>query len=74
MAQVACGRRKVVETVTETPAPGGGAVRVTGIAYDDAVFTTVGNSSSAIENGNVVRYSAWMRNDPLDPITIDYQF
>ena len=39
----------------------------------NSVFTAIGNPSAKLENGNVVRYSAWFRSDPADPITVDPQ-
>jgi hypothetical protein len=35
------------------------------------VFATIGNPSGKLENGNVIRYSAWFRSDPANPITVD---
>lgn len=37
------------------------------------VFTTIGNPSGKLENGNVIRFSVWMRSDPTNPITVDPQ-
>jgi hypothetical protein len=37
------------------------------------VFASIGNASGKLENGNVVRLSAWFRNDPLDPVTAEPQ-
>jgi hypothetical protein len=39
----------------------------------NSVFTTIGNPSGKLENGNVIRYSAWFRSDPANPITVDPQ-
>ena len=39
----------------------------------NSVFTAIGNSSGKLANGNIVRYSAWFRSDPADPITVDPQ-
>jgi hypothetical protein len=39
----------------------------------NSVFATIGNASGKLENGNVVRYSAWFRSDPANPITVDPQ-
>ena len=39
----------------------------------NSVFATIGNASGKLENGNVVRYSAWFRGDPANPITVDPQ-
>lgn len=35
----------------------------------NSVFATIGNVSGKLENGNVVRYSMWVRSDPVNPIT-----
>jgi hypothetical protein len=32
------------------------------------VFNTIGNPSGRLENGNVIRYSMWMKIDPNDPV------
>jgi hypothetical protein len=37
------------------------------------VFTTIGNASGKLENGNVIRLSMWFRSDPANPITLDPQ-
>ncbi len=39
----------------------------------NAVFAAVGNSSGRLEAGNVIRFSAWFRADPANPITVDPQ-
>jgi hypothetical protein len=39
----------------------------------NSVFTAIGNPSGKLENGNVIRYSAWFRSDPANPITVDPQ-
>jgi hypothetical protein len=33
------------------------------------VFAAIGNTTGKLENGNVVRYSMWVRSDPASPIT-----
>jgi hypothetical protein len=33
------------------------------------VFSTIGNASGKLENGNAVRFSLWMRMDPDAPVT-----
>ena len=33
----------------------------------NSVFTTIGNPSGKLENGNVIRFSAWYRKDPQEP-------
>jgi hypothetical protein len=35
------------------------------------VFAAIGNASGKLENGNVIRFSAWYRSDPANPITLD---
>src|SRR5688572_24287786 len=52
----------------------GGANEVTNLdapntAPVNSVFTTIGNPSGKLENGNVIRYSAYFRSDPANPIT-----
>lgn len=37
----------------------------------DPVFAAIGNPSGRLENGNVIRVSAWFRSDPANPITLD---
>jgi hypothetical protein len=37
------------------------------------VFSAIGNPSGRLENGNVVRFSAWYRSDPANPIVVDPQ-
>ena len=39
----------------------------------NSVFTTIGNASGKLENGNVIRLSAWFRSDPANPITSEPQ-
>jgi hypothetical protein len=39
----------------------------------NSVFTTIGNPSGKLENGNVIRFSAWYRKDPANPIAVDPQ-
>jgi hypothetical protein len=39
------------------------------VAPANAVFATIGNASGKLENGNVLRYSMWVRSDPNNPIT-----
>jgi hypothetical protein len=36
----------------------------------DPVFATIGNASGKLENGNAIRFSMWMRQDPNDPVTM----
>jgi hypothetical protein len=35
----------------------------------DPVFAAVGNASGKLQNGNALRFSMWMRQDPADPVT-----
>jgi hypothetical protein len=35
----------------------------------NSIFTTIGNLSGKLENGNAVRLSMWMRQDPTNPVT-----
>lgn len=35
----------------------------------NAVFATIGNASGKLENGNVIRFSMWVRSDPVSPVT-----
>lgn len=35
----------------------------------DPVFAAIGNTSGKLENGNAIRFSMWMRQDPSDPVT-----
>jgi hypothetical protein len=37
----------------------------------DPVFAAIGNPTGRLENGNVIRVSAWFRSDPANPITLD---
>lgn len=39
----------------------------------NSVFNTIGNASGKLEDGNVVRLSAWFRSDPANPIEIEPQ-
>ena len=39
----------------------------------DPVFATIGNASGRLEDGNVVRFSVWVRNDPFAPTTVESQ-
>ena len=39
----------------------------------NSVFSTIGNASGKLEDGNVIRLSAWFRSDPANPITIEPQ-
>jgi hypothetical protein len=39
----------------------------------NSVFTTIGNASNKVEDGNVFRFSAWFRSDPAQPITAEPQ-
>ena len=35
----------------------------------NAAFATIGNASGKLENGNVLRFSMWVRSDPNNPVT-----
>jgi hypothetical protein len=35
----------------------------------NSVFAAIGNASGKLENGNVLRYSMWVRSDPASPVT-----
>jgi hypothetical protein len=35
----------------------------------DPVFASIGNASGKLENGNAIRFSMWMRQDPNAPVT-----
>jgi hypothetical protein len=37
------------------------------------VFASIGNPSGKLENGNMLRFSAWFRSDPANPITVEPQ-
>ncbi|TWT97749.1 hypothetical protein Pla108_19010 [Botrimarina colliarenosi] len=39
----------------------------------NSIFSTIGNPSGKLENGNVLRFSAWFKSDPLNPIVVDPQ-
>ncbi|MEX2093400.1 MAG: hypothetical protein WD971_12020, partial [Pirellulales bacterium] len=39
----------------------------------NSVFSTIGNASGKLEDGNVIRFSAWFRSDPTNPITAEPQ-
>lgn len=39
----------------------------------DPVFAAIGNASGRLEDGNVIRFSTWVRNDPLAPMTVEPQ-
>jgi hypothetical protein len=36
----------------------------------DPVFAAIGNASGKLENGNAIRFSMWMRQDPNDPVSM----
>ncbi len=55
-----------------TPVPVGGP-DIDNADPPNAVFTTIGNPSGRLENGNVIRMSAWFRSDPRNPIDLDPQ-
>ena len=37
----------------------------------DPVFTDIGNSSGRLEDGNVIRFSVWVRQDAFSPQTVE---
>jgi len=39
----------------------------------DPVFAAIGNPSGKLENGNVVRFSTWVRKDPAAPLVVEPQ-
>ena len=43
------------------------------VAPADPAFAAIGNPSGRLEDGNVVRFSTWVRNDPLAPMTVEPQ-
>lgn len=43
------------------------------IVAADPVFSAIGNSSGRLENGNVIRFSVWVRKDPNAPLMIEPQ-
>lgn len=52
---------------------GGANVDAPNLTPANSVFSTIGNASGKLENGNVIRFSAWYRSDPNNPITLDPQ-
>ena len=52
-----------------TSTNGGANVDIDNAEPVHPVFSTVGNASGKLENGNVIRFSMWMRQDPASPIT-----
>lgn len=51
----------------------GGNPDVPNTTPPNPVFAAIGNASGKLENGNVIRFSAWFRSDPANPITLDPQ-
>lgn len=39
----------------------------------DPVFAAIGNSSGRLEDGNVIRFSTWVRKDPSAPMEVEPQ-
>jgi hypothetical protein len=39
----------------------------------DPAFAAIGNPSGRLEDGNVIRFSVWVRNDALAPMTVEPQ-
>ena len=50
---------------------GGANVDIPNAAPANPVFAAIGNASGRLEAGNVIRFSAWFRSDPANPITLD---
>ncbi len=48
---------------------GGANPDIDNVTPADPVFTTIGNASGKLENGNAIRFSMWMRQDPTNPVT-----
>jgi hypothetical protein len=51
-----------------TSTEGGANTDINNTVPADTVFTTIGNGSGKLENGNVIRFSMWMRQDPNNPV------
>ncbi|HJS09199.1 MAG TPA: hypothetical protein VJ809_16130 [Pirellulales bacterium] len=61
-------------TQTNPPGPPGSPAGSPNTDVDNAepvdpVFAAIGNASGKLENGNAIRFSMWMRQDPNDPVT-----
>ena len=61
-------------TQTDPPGPPGSPAGSPNTDVDNAepvdpVFAAIGNASGNLENGNAIRFSMWMRQDPNDPVT-----
>src|SRR5262245_6543882 len=52
---------------------GGANMDIPNATPANPVFAAIGNASGKLENGNVIRFSAWFRSDPANPITLDPQ-
>jgi len=52
---------------------GGANTDIPNATPPNPVFAAIGNASGKLENGNVIRFSAWFRSDPANPITLDPQ-
>jgi hypothetical protein len=52
-----------------TSTEGGANVDIDNEEPAHPVFSTIGNASGKLENGNAIRFSMWMRQDPNDPVT-----
>jgi hypothetical protein len=55
------------------PTPGVNNLDPPNTTAANAVFATIGNATGRLEAGNVIRFSAWFRSDPANPITVDPQ-
>jgi len=51
----------------------GANVDVNNIAPVNPVFAAIGNASGKLENGNAIRLSMWMRQDPTNPVVKEPQ-
>ncbi len=58
---------------TARPAGGIAGTNPSNSVPADPAFAAIGNPSGKLENGNVVRFSTWVRNDPLAPMTVEPQ-
>jgi hypothetical protein len=52
-----------------TSTNGGANTDINNTAPVNPIFAAIGNPSGKLENGNVIRLSMWMRQDPNSPVT-----
>jgi hypothetical protein len=52
-----------------TSTQGGANVDLDNATPAHPIFSTIGNASGRLENGNAIRLSLWMRSDPTNPVT-----